>query len=108
MRARHENGDATPGCERAGSLAGRPAALALGLLSALGTGPAAAAEATPELPRFAVRFEGGNVVVFNEGAEILLGYQAEEVVGRHVSLLYGGEAGANEVTREMRKRGEKV
>jgi PAS domain S-box-containing protein len=47
----------------------------------------------------------GNVVLFNDGAETLLGYRAEEVVGRRVTLLYGGEAGANEVLREMRKRG---
>ena len=50
----------------------------------------------------------GNVVLFNEGAEVMLGYRAEEVIGRHVSVLYGGEAGANEVTREMRKRGGTV
>ena len=50
----------------------------------------------------------GNVVLFNDGAETLLGYRAEEVVGRRVSLLYGGEAGANEVLREMRKRGGTV
>ncbi len=47
----------------------------------------------------------GNIVLFNEGAEALLGYRAEEVIGRRVTLLYGGEAGANEVLREMRKRG---
>ena len=47
----------------------------------------------------------GNVVLFNEGAEILLGYRADEVIGRKAALLYGGEAGANEVLREMRKRG---
>ena len=50
----------------------------------------------------------GNVVLFNDGAETLLGYRAEEVVGRRVSLLYGGEAGANEVLREMHKRGGTV
>jgi PAS domain S-box-containing protein len=50
----------------------------------------------------------GNVVLFNDGAETLLGYRADEVVGRRVSLLYGGEAGANEVLREMRKRGGTV
>ncbi len=33
----------------------------------------------------------GNVLLFNEAAEILLGYGADEVVGRRVSLLYGSE-----------------
>ncbi|MGE4247649.1 MAG: PAS domain-containing protein, partial [Parvibaculaceae bacterium] len=50
----------------------------------------------------------GNVVLFNEGAESLLGYRAEEIIGKPVALLYGGEAGANEVLREMRKRGGMV
>jgi PAS domain S-box-containing protein len=48
------------------------------------------------------------VVLFNDGAETLLGYRAEEAVGRPLSALYGGEAGANEVLREMRKRGGTV
>jgi PAS domain S-box-containing protein len=50
----------------------------------------------------------GNVVLFNEGAQTLLGYRAEEVIGRRVTVLYGGEAAANEVLREMRKRGGTV
>ena len=50
----------------------------------------------------------GSVVLFNEGAESLLGYGSKEVVGRNVSILYGSEAGANEVVREMRKRGGTV
>lgn len=50
----------------------------------------------------------GKVVLFNEGAELLLGYRAEEIIGKAVSLLYGGEAGANQVLREMRKRGGTV
>ena len=33
--------------------------------------------------------KAGNVVLFNEGAEVLLGYRAEEVIGKRVSLLYG-------------------
>jgi len=46
-----------------------------------------------------------NITLFNEGAETLLGYRSEEVIGRPVAMLYGGEAGVNEVLREMRKRG---
>ena len=52
--------------------------------------------------------KSGNIVVFNEGAETLLGYRAEEVVGRLVTLLYDEESGANEVVREIRKRGGTV
>ncbi len=47
----------------------------------------------------------GTVVLFNEGAEFLLGYRAEEVVDRRVSELYESEERAKEVMREMRKRG---
>ncbi len=50
----------------------------------------------------------GNIVLFNEGAETLLGYNGKEVVGRPVATMYGGEAGTNEVVREMRKRGGSV
>jgi PAS domain S-box-containing protein len=52
--------------------------------------------------------KNGNVTLFSEGAETLLGYRAEEVIGRSVALLYGGEAGAHEVMREMHKRGGMV
>lgn len=52
--------------------------------------------------------QSGNVVLFNEGAESLLGYRAEEMLGKPVAQLYGGDAGANEVLREMRKRGGTV
>jgi PAS domain S-box-containing protein len=38
----------------------------------------------------------------------LLGYTAQEVIGRSVALLYGGEAGMNEVLRELEKRGGTV
>jgi PAS domain S-box-containing protein len=47
----------------------------------------------------------GNVVLFNEGAETLLGYQAEEVVGRHTRCLYENDDRARDVSLEMRKRG---
>ncbi len=50
----------------------------------------------------------GSITLFNEGAETLLGFRADEVVGRNVSILYGGAAGANEVLREMQKRGGTV
>jgi PAS domain S-box-containing protein len=50
----------------------------------------------------------GNVVLFSESAEALLGYRAKEVTGRSTSILYGDEAGARQVAREMRKRGGTV
>jgi PAS domain S-box-containing protein len=50
----------------------------------------------------------GNVVLFSEGAETLLGYRAKEITGRSISVLYGDEAGARQVALEMRKRGGTV
>jgi PAS domain S-box-containing protein len=50
----------------------------------------------------------GNVVLFSEGAESLLGYRAKEVTGRSASLLYGDEAGPRQIAREMRKHGGSV
>jgi len=50
----------------------------------------------------------GNVVLFNQGAETLLGYRAEEVIGRRVTELYGSDERPKEVLREMRKRGGNV
>ena len=49
--------------------------------------------------------KAGNVVVFNESAENLLGYCADEVIGRRVSALYGSEDGFRDLLREIRKRG---
>jgi PAS domain S-box-containing protein len=49
--------------------------------------------------------KAGNVVLFNEGAEILLGYRTEEVIGKRLSFLYGSEERVRDVVREMRKRG---
>jgi len=50
----------------------------------------------------------GKVVLFNEGAETLLGYRAEDVIGRNTSDLYETEDTAKDVLREMRKRGGTV
>ncbi len=47
----------------------------------------------------------GNVVLFNEGAETLLGYRASEVVGRPTAQLYENEDRSRELVLEMRKRG---
>jgi PAS domain S-box-containing protein len=50
----------------------------------------------------------GNVLLFNRGAEALLGYRAEDVIGRRMAELYGSEQRAKEIVREMRKRGGSV
>lgn len=50
----------------------------------------------------------GKVVLFNKGAEGLLGYRADEVVGRPVRELYGSEERARDLVRETRKRGGTV
>ena len=52
--------------------------------------------------------KAGKIELFNEGAEVLLGYQAAEVANNHVTLIYGGDAGFNELTREIRKRGGSI
>lgn len=47
----------------------------------------------------------GNVVLFSEGAENLLGYRPEEIIGCPVAVLYGSQERTNEVVREIRMRG---
>src|SRR5215831_14229937 len=47
----------------------------------------------------------GNIVLFNEGAESLLGYRAEDVVGRPTADLYDSGERARDILVEMRKRG---
>lgn len=46
-----------------------------------------------------------NIVLFSEGAENLLGYRSEEIVGCPVATLYGSQECANQVIREIRMRG---
>lgn len=50
----------------------------------------------------------GNVVLFNTGAEALLGYRREEVIGSHVTNLYNSVEYAKGVMRQMRQSGGKV
>ena len=50
----------------------------------------------------------GCLVLFNDGGATLLGYRTDEVVGKSLSHIYGGEARVNDVLREMRKRGGTV
>jgi PAS domain S-box-containing protein len=47
----------------------------------------------------------GNIVLFNEGAEALLGYRADEVIGHPTAELYASEDRARDILIEMRKRG---
>lgn len=47
----------------------------------------------------------GNIVLFSEGAEILLGYRPEEIIGCPMAVLYGSQERTNEVIREIRMRG---
>lgn len=52
--------------------------------------------------------EGGKVVTFNKGAEALLGYKAEEIIGKSIVELYENEEVAKQVMREMYKGGGRV
>jgi len=47
----------------------------------------------------------GNVVTFNQGAEVLSGYRREEVIGQRVPVLYESEKVAREVMTRMREEG---
>ena len=47
----------------------------------------------------------GNVVTFNQGAEVLSGYRREEVIGQRVPVLYESEEVAREVMTRMREEG---
>ena len=50
----------------------------------------------------------GNVALFNKGAEALLGYREQEVIGRRATVLYGSDARAMDLVRETRKCGGSV
>ena len=52
--------------------------------------------------------EKGNVVLFNKGAENLLGYLRDEVIGERVTVLYESEERAKEVMHQMREGGGTV
>lgn len=52
--------------------------------------------------------EAGYITLFNPGAEALLGYSEEEIIGRYVAVLYESEEQAKEVMRVMRDRDGKV
>lgn len=50
----------------------------------------------------------GNIVFFNNGAEVMLGYRQEEILDRCVTVLYESEERAKEVMRIMRECGGTV
>src|SRR5256886_3114098 len=45
---------------------------------------------------------GGNIIFYNDGARRTLGYSLEEVLGRHVTLIYGDLAEARRLMGAMR------
>lgn len=49
--------------------------------------------------------KANNVVLFNEGAEKLLGYQVQDILGRSVQEIYDHEDRTKDLSAEMRKRG---
>lgn len=51
---------------------------------------------------------GGDIVLFNKGAEALLGYRREEIIGRRVTVIYESEQRAKDVMRRMRHEGGSV
>ncbi len=44
----------------------------------------------------------GNIVLYNDGARRTLGYSSEEVLGKHVTLIYGDLAEAKRLMSAMR------
>jgi PAS domain S-box-containing protein len=50
----------------------------------------------------------GNITFFSQGAEALLGYSLEEIIGQHVSVIYESKERAKEVMRRIRRGGGKV
>jgi PAS domain S-box-containing protein len=45
----------------------------------------------------------GNVVLFNKGAEAMLGFQRDEIIGQHVTVAYESLERAKEIMRQMRQ-----
>jgi PAS domain S-box-containing protein len=50
----------------------------------------------------------GKVVLFNSGAEAMLGFRREEIIGQHVTGVYENLERAKEVMRQMRQHGGTV
>ncbi len=45
----------------------------------------------------------GNIVIFNKAAERILGYKAEEIIGKSVTILYADEGEARRIMKTMRQ-----